>query len=113
MTGTDAVAGEVRRQPVGGSDQLSVVQSAMAGFSAARRSSCAFTFADARAMLTALAAVASTDARERSSVAANPQALSAITRMPMPRDSESAACATFPFLVMSVRERSSTMRASQ
>ena len=84
----------------------------MTGFSGAKRISCCFTLADALAISTACAAVVSTAPRLRSSEAANPQAPSAITRMPMPNDSESAAPPTLPFLVLKARLRSSTTRAS-
>ena len=63
-------------------------------------------------MASARAAVSSTAPRLNSFEAANPHAPSARTRMPIPSDSESEACPTFPFLVASERLRSSTMRAS-
>src|ERR1035437_10044877 len=87
-------------------------QSAMAGDSGTRYSSCDFTVDDARAISTALAAQLSTPSRDRSSVAAKPNPPLAMTRMPMPSDSESEAPAILPFLVASARLRSSTMRAS-
>src|SRR5664280_558650 len=87
-------------------------QSAWAGGSGTRYSSCDFTLDDARAISTALAAQPSTASRDRSSVAAKPNPPLATTRMPMPMDSESEAPAILPFLVASDRPRSSTMRAS-
>src|ERR1035438_1298297 len=87
-------------------------QSAWAGGSGTRDSSCDLTLDDARAISTALAAQLSTPSRERSSVAAKPNPPLAMTRMPMPSDSESEALAILPFLVASERLRSSTMRAS-
>src|SRR4029077_20677574 len=44
--------------------------------------------------------------------AANPQAPPAITRTPMPSDSDSGACPTRPFLVVSERLRIATTRVS-
>ena len=54
----------------------------------------------------------STPSRLKSSEAAKPQAPSAITRMPIPCDSESDALPTLPFFVPRARLRSSTTRAS-
>ena len=91
----------VPTEVVNGSIWQGLVHSAVAAFSGASRMSCSLTRADARAISTALAAVASTAARLKSSEAANPQAPSAITRMPIPCDSESDALPTLPFLVES------------
>src|SRR5208337_601290 len=74
--------------------------------------SCCLTCAEALAISTARAAVASTAGQLRSSEAANPQAPSAITRMPIPNDSESEALPSLPFLVERARLRSSAMRAA-
>ena len=53
-----------------------------------------------------------TPSRVRSSVAAKPKLPSAMTRMPIPSDSESEALPICPFLVARARLRSSTIRAS-
>ena len=87
-------------------------QSALAAGSGTMCSSCDFTVAEALAISTARAAQLCTPSRERSSVAAKPNAPSAMTRMPMPSDSASEALPILPFLVASERLRSSTMRAS-
>src|SRR5216683_1402873 len=71
-----------------------------------------FTRAEALAISTARAEVASTAARLRSSEAANPQAPLAMTRTPKPNDSDTEALPTLPFLVERARWRSSAMRAS-
>ena len=63
-----------------GSIKWGVVHSAVTGFSGARRTSSCFTCAEARAISTARAAVASTPERDRSSDAAKPHAPSASTR---------------------------------
>ncbi len=86
--------------------------SALAGGSGTRYSSCDFTLDDALAISTALAAQPWTPSRDRSSVAAKPNPPLAMTRMPMPSDSESEAPLILPFLVARARLRSSTMRAS-
>ena len=95
-----------------GSMRQGDAQSALAGGSGTRCSSCDFTVAEALAISTARAAQLCTPSRERSSVAAKPNAPSAITRIPMPSDSASEALPILPFLVASERLRSSTMRAS-
>src|SRR6266849_8733229 len=51
-------------------------------------------------------------ARPKSADAANPHAPPAITRTPTPSDSDSEACPTRPFLVVSERLRIDTTRAS-
>src|ERR1035438_10273309 len=87
-------------------------QSAMAGGSGTRYSSCDFTVDDARAISTALAAQLSTPSSDRSSVAAQPNPPLERARLTLPHKSESEAPAILPFLVASERLRSSTMRAS-
>src|SRR5208337_304551 len=89
-----------------------VVHSATAAGSGASRTSSFFTRADARAISTASRAAASSAARLRWADAAKPHAPSAITRTPMPSDSDSEAWPTCPFLVVSERLRIETTRAS-
>src|SRR6267154_6634730 len=88
---------------VNGSMAYGVVHSAVTGFSGARRTSCCFTCADARAISTARAAIASTPDCDRFSVAANPHEPSAITRTLILADYESDALPTLPFFVVSAR----------
>ena len=97
---------------VNGSTSNGVVHSATAAGSGAMRTSSFFTLAEARAISTACAAAASTDARVKSADAANPHAPPAITRTPMPSDSDSEAWPTRPCLVVSERLRIATTRAS-
>ena len=94
-------------ETVKGSILYGVLHSATTGFSGARRTSSRFTRAEARAISTARAAVASTAPRPSSADAANPHAPSAIARTLMPTDSASDALPTLPFLV---RERAAAMR---
>ena len=68
--------------------------------------------AEARAMATACAAQAATPSRVSRSVEAKPQRRRAITRMPMPSDSDSASVPTSPFFVERSRRRMSITRAS-
>ena len=84
---------------VNGSILQGDAHSALAGGSGTRCNSCDFTRGEALAISTARAAQACTPSRERSSVAAKPKPPSAITRMPMPRDSASEALPILPFLV--------------
>src|SRR5260370_36540455 len=97
---------------VNGSILYGVDHSIFTAGSGASRIGSSLTVADARAMSASLAAVRSTDSRERSSVEAKPHESSTSTRTPMPSDSELPACPTLPFLVASARWRSSTMRTS-
>src|SRR5215472_11894423 len=97
---------------VNGSTLNGEVQSAIAGFSGASRTSCCLTRADALAMATALMAVVSIASLLRPSDAAKPHAPSAITRTPMPSDSASEALPILPFFVASARLRSAPMRTS-
>src|ERR1700722_12777817 len=99
-------------ETVNGSILYGVLHSATAGFSGASRTSSRLTRAEARAISTARAAVASTAARPSSAEAANPQAPSAMARTFMPTDSESDALPTFPFLVVSERLRCAITRTS-
>ena len=68
--------------------------------------------ADAFAMATASAAQAAIPSRVRRSVEAKPHDPCAITRMPMPKDSDSASVPTCPFFVERSRRRISMTRAS-
>src|SRR5208282_3790610 len=72
-------------------DFVRVVHSAVAAGSGAIRTSSRFTRAEAFAISIARLAAASTATRLKSADAANPHAPSAITRTPMPSDSDSEA----------------------
>ena len=97
---------------VKGSTLQGVLHSAVTGFSGTSRTSLCFTFAEARAIATACAAVRSIDSRSSSAEDAKPQAPSTITRTLRPCDRESDAVPILPFLVDSARLRSSTTRTS-